>query len=125
DRAVYASIPYVDRERELVFYTLAVARSVGWIWDIPLHHRVGAGYVYSSRFLSDDAAVDELARFYGPRVKDIQPGYIKFPTGRLRNMWEKNCVAIGLAGGFVELLESSGLMFIQLAINECIWLLVL
>jgi flavin-dependent dehydrogenase len=112
DRALAAQIPYPNEARRSP-YTTARAMSSGWSWDIPLFHRRGVGYVYSSRFISDEQAEDEFRRQLGAPANGIEMRKIKMRVGRHRNLWVKNCVAVGLAGGFIEPLESTGLDLIQ------------
>ena len=95
-------------------YTQAIAHDAGWQWRIPLQHRMGAGIVYSSGYLSRDAAYDRLMSSVGtPR---IEPFDIKFRGGVRRKQWYRNCVAVGLAGGFVEPLEATTVHLIQRAV---------
>jgi tryptophan halogenase len=101
-------------------YTTATALSAGWVWTIPLYGRDGTGYVYSSRFLSKEQAEKEFRAFLGPASDGLVPNHIRMRVGRSRNSWVKNCVAIGLASGFVEPLESTGIFFIQHGIEELV-----
>lgn len=101
-------------------FTTATALSAGWVWDIPLFHRTGTGYVYSSAFLSPEAAESEFREHLGKRAEGRKALHIKMRVGRNRNSWVKNCVAIGLSSGFVEPLESTGIFFIQHAIEQLV-----
>lgn len=103
-------------------YTRATAREHGWTWRIPLQHRVGNGYVYSSDLLSDDEAYSNLSGWLeGEPERD--PSFLKFKAGRRIRSWEKNCVAIGLSSGFLEPLESTSIYLIQIAIQHLLKLL--
>lgn len=95
-------------------YTQAIAHDAGWQWRIPLQHRMGAGIVYASGYLSRDAAYDRLISTVGEPL--IEPFDIKFKGGVRRKQWYRNCVAIGLSGGFVEPLEATTVHLIQRAV---------
>ncbi len=105
-------------------YTLARASDAGWMWNIPLYHRAGTGYVYSSRYASSDGAERELRGYLGERATEETPAlHLKFTPGRYRRAWVGNCVAIGLAASFIEPLESTTIFLIEYALGNLLTLL--
>lgn len=120
DSAIAMQVPRDTEKDGINPYTTATALSSGWVWNIPLHGRDGTGYVYSSAFISKEDAEKELREHVGPSAEDRRASHIKMRIGRNRNSWVKNCVAIGLASGFVEPLESTGIFFIQHGIEELV-----
>jgi tryptophan 6-halogenase len=93
--------------------TVSSALKHGWAWKIPLTSRYGNGYVYSTQFCSPDAAETELRERLGLLDSDVQARHLKMKIGRVTKHWNRNCLAVGLAQGFIEPLEATALLFIQ------------
>jgi tryptophan halogenase len=114
DRAI--AMP-CDNVGPIMPLTRATAQKSGWVWKIPLQHRTGNGHVYSSGFIEDDAALEILlGEIAAPPLAD--PNKLRFVTGKRKKQWVGNCVALGLASGFLEPLESTSIHLIQLGIGR-------
>jgi len=119
DRAIAVQTRSV---RPPVPYTRAMAHDAGWQWRIPLQHRTGNGIVYSSRHLEQEQALERLlGNIEGDTL--TQPNVLRFTTGARRRQWVRNCIAVGLSGGFLEPLESTGIHLIQRAVLRLIRML--
>ena len=120
DTALAAQVPYADQEQAIQSCTQSTAQTAGWIWDIGLPTRRGTGHVYSSAHISEDEATAQLLAYIkevaGDKVAaSVVPRKIPFQPGHRREFWHRNCVAIGMSSGFVEPLEASALVMIELA----------
>ena len=119
DRAMAVQVPHPDPNK-IEPVTRSTALGAGWSWCVPLFNRIGTGYVYSSAHRTDEQAREEFLQHLGPLGKDAEPRIIPMRVGRNRNAWVKNCIAIGLSGGFIEPLESTAIHMIDMGVR---WLL--
>jgi tryptophan halogenase len=115
DTALALQVPYETPDAPMASHTISTAQSAGWIWDIGLPNRRGTGYVYSSRHSSEAAAHDTLMRYLGPQHAHLSPRKISIRAGHRETFWKNNCVGIGLAAGFLEPLEASAIVLIELS----------
>jgi tryptophan halogenase len=115
DTALAVQVPYERPDEAIASHTISTAQKAGWTWDIGLPTRRGVGYVYSSRHTGEDAAHAELAAYVGPRIKDLKVRKIPIRAGHREIYWKNNCVAVGLAAGFLEPLESSAIVLVELS----------
>jgi flavin-dependent dehydrogenase len=118
DKAWAVQIPYREDAGTIASATISTAQSSGWVWDIGLTTRRGVGYVFSSNYVSDDAALGELKAYLAARG-DLSPELsfrnIPINSGYRQEFWVGNCVAVGLSAGFLEPLEASAIVMIELS----------
>ena len=119
DRAIAVQMPHAAPDSPIACQTVSTAQPNGWIWDIGLQSRRGIGHVYSSSHATDEAAEQDLLHYVANAGGGVQDPAklvrIKFNPGYRKKTWHRNCVAIGLASGFVEPLEASSLVLVELA----------
>jgi len=122
NKAWAVQVPYEDKDLEMENVTDCVAVDNGWIWNIPLYSRIGKGYVFCDQFTTEEAALEEFKQFIMTRMKKTrtreQVDALDFRLINIKNgvhklCWHKNVVAVGLSYGFIEPLESTGLLSVQ------------
>ncbi len=121
DRALAVQVPVLAGSA-IASATIATAHAAGWIWDIGLPGRRGIGCIYASRFMDDEAARETLLDYVaqavpGADVAALAPRKLAFPTGHREEFWRGNCVAVGLSAGFLEPLEASAIVMIELSLE--------
>ncbi len=117
DRALAVQIPHPE-PGQIDSVTMSTALGAGWVWRVPLFHRIGTGYVFSSAHRTDEQAIDEFMGHLGDQAKGAEPRVIPMRIGRTRDSWVKNCVAVGLSSGFIEPLESTAIHMIDSAVRR-------
>jgi tryptophan halogenase len=118
DSAVASPVIHDDEKYGIESCTSSIAMKNGWTWKIPMLGRFGTGYVYSSKFETQDGAALDFCALWGLDPEKTELNKIRFRTGRNRRAWVKNCVSIGLSSCFLEPLESTGIYFITAAIYQ-------
>lgn len=121
DRALAVQVPVAEGSA-IASQTIGTAHKAGWLWDIALPTRRGIGCVYSSRFLEDEEAAAILADYVADKVPgadaaSLSPRKLQFATGHREKFWEGNCLAVGLSAGFIEPLEASAIVLIELSLK--------
>ncbi|BDF94619.1 tryptophan halogenase family protein [Pseudoalteromonas sp. KAN5] len=119
DSALAVHVPY-DENQPISSHTISTAQSAGWIWDIGLQTRRGVGHVYSSRHISEQEAKNQLCDYLNIAQQDrasLAVKKITFEPGHREKFWHKNCVAVGLSAGFLEPLEASALLLVEISAN--------
>ena len=124
DRAVACplrhTVGHTDTPQALRPYTTATAQAAGWAWEIDLQSRTGTGYVYASAHCSDDQAVATLLAHHKGQPRLAEPRLLQMRIGHRARVWEKNCLSLGLASGFIEPLESTGIYLVEHALQQFI-----
>lgn len=120
DTALAVQVPYEHADSPIASYTISTAQSAGWIWDIGLPTRKGVGIVYSSSHISEEQAGAELRSYIKMSLDDKRTNELEFrkiyiQPGHRQVFWHKNCVAVGMAAGFIEPLEASALVLVESA----------
>ena len=114
DRALATQVPYLDKDKEMHSVTNCTGIEAGWVWNIPLYNRIGSGYVYSSKHATREEAESQfrkhLAKTDPKRAAEAKIFALKIRHGIHEKLWVKNVVGVGLSAGFIEPLESTGLM---------------
>ena len=116
DRAAVMQLPHEDPE-DIEPASRATGMDAGWSFHVPLFNRIGTGYIFSSKFLTDDEAVAEFKSYIGERGRDVDMRIIPMRIGKARRSWVKNCLAVGLSSGFVEPLEATAIYSVQVALQ--------
>ena len=115
DKAITVQLPYEHDDSPIASHTISTGQEAGWIWDIGLTTRRGLGYVYSSHHSSEDQAEQVLRNYIGAEAKELSFRKIPITAGHRKLFWKNNCVAVGLAAGFLEPLEASALVLVELS----------
>jgi tryptophan halogenase len=106
----------LDSETEVKPYTQAIAMKYGWMWKIPVHDRIGCGYVFDSDYLTDEEALEEIKQTLNQTMSNVRS--IPFNPGKYEQFWIKNCMAVGLSSNFLEPLEATSLSVISLQLRN-------
>lgn len=122
DRAIATQVPYLDENSPIASATIGTAQTAGWIWDIGLSSRRGVGHVYASSYISDDQAEQQLRDYAAQTIgadkaAQLNTRQLHIQAGHRAKFWHKNCVAVGMAAGFIEPLEASALAMVELSAN--------
>ena len=104
---------YTDKSTEMTNHTQCTALDNGWVWHVPLTTRIGTGYNFSDKFISEEDALAEFKEFLGDRPLLSEPRLVKWRNGIAKKIWTKNVVGVGLSAGFIEPLESNGLLSVH------------
>lgn len=117
DTALAVQVPYPEPDAPIASHTISTAQSAGWIWDIGLPTRRGVGHVFSSSHTTDAQAEGELAAYVGPAIEKLDLRKISIRSGHRVKRWKNNCAAVGMAAGFLEPLEASAIVLVEISAN--------
>lgn len=115
DNALAVQVPYEQENSPIACHTISTAQQAGWVWDIGLYNRRGVGYVYSSSHTSHEGAENTLRQYVGAEFDKLDVKRIPINSGHREVFWVNNCVAVGLSAGFLEPLEASALVLVEMA----------
>lgn len=118
DNALAVQCPYLSNNDEIASHTISTAQEAGWIWDIGLSSRKGVGHVYSSRHTSKSKVEENLAKYVtglGSNIDDLDVRHIPINSGYRKQFWKKNVVGVGLSAGFLEPLEASAIVLVEMS----------
>ena len=118
DKALAVQVPYQHADEAIQSATVSTAQTAGWIWDIGLPTRRGVGHVYSSKYVDKNTAIEQLKEYLRPSVNNVDDLTFRELTinpGHRESFWVNNCVAVGMASGFLEPLEASALVMVETA----------
>jgi tryptophan halogenase len=113
NKAWAVKVGYTDKSTEMTNHTVCTALDNGWVWQAPLSSRIGTGYNFCDKFISEEDALKEFKEYLGDRPLLSEPRLIKWRNGMAKKIWTKNVVGIGLSAGFIEPLESNGLLSVH------------
>ncbi|MFT7558257.1 MAG: tryptophan halogenase [Flavobacteriales bacterium] len=115
DSALAVQLPYESEESPIASHTISTATEAGWIWDIGLIQRRGIGHVFSTKYTTEEQAVQKLREYVGPSFDSLSIKKIPIKSGHRKQFWKNNCVAVGLSAGFLEPLEASALVLVEMS----------
>lgn len=118
DKALAVHVPYENENSPIASHTISTAQTAGWVWDIGLSTRRGVGHVYASNYINSDKAHEELLRYIGKtcaQPSSLNVREIDIKAGHREVFWKRNCVAVGLSAGFLEPLEASALLLVEIS----------
>ena len=118
NRALIFKILDKNKSFEKKCYSTAIAKSSGWIFEIPTRHKIGRGYIFDENFTNDNEIIDEISKHYKSKIEIVKN--LKFTTGEYENFWKSNCLVVGLSSSFLEPLQATSLHISILTLLEFI-----